>query len=679
MATTAGAARDLATPRGRVRNGTRRGISLVEVLVVLVILVVGIFAIMQLFPQGFGSLRFTAARSTADSLARQNEEYLRKFSENLPDAIVARDRDTGQLRTDLLPTNLNESLPYLQVLLGGGAFPPPDDPRYSGINQVRTVLGETLKVPPPQRTSMALPNEIVSLYHVLFSPLYSTQPMGNDSGGVVAYTGTPLRRVVFQDPPSAENWQELRTYGPFGYGINYETRQLYFLSTGYNRFYWFEASYRTGTGPLGRHLFDLRRTRVAVGANALGSGETVAIPGTGTLEPGSDVVQRELTQIAPGTPFSADPRGAPGTDDPFQFKVYDSLFGMLGFHPYLATEALPLQAGRGLVLRLDYETDDWHILRQDVTVPSGVVDPSGARALHALAVDAPPIKKVGDVEDWVNIVSGPGGPDGLFEYQGLMRFYPAHGAVPQRPGTPGVDLVLVDVASGYQIDSTTMQAGGNSSNGVINYNTGIIHLADPATFSPPADLPGPAVTLPTAGRHLRLYYRSSDDYGVGTFKSFTRFTRRDPQVPGVPATDYEQGPFGYLLFTNPHSERTVAVDYLWRNLVTGEVRREVGELHRVSTPDAPGAPAGGARPWIRVAHADRDPSKDPNNNPNDGMDTGASVSLDGTGTYVYDSDPDGLLILGVRGVSLHTRVAWREANRFRRVERSTLLTREQIR
>ena len=64
----------------------KRGMSLVEVLVVLVVLVIGIFGVALLFPSGFGSIRFTEHTTTAQSLARANEEYFRARAANLTEA-----------------------------------------------------------------------------------------------------------------------------------------------------------------------------------------------------------------------------------------------------------------------------------------------------------------------------------------------------------------------------------------------------------------------------------------------------------------------------------------------------------------------------------------------------------------------------------------------------------------
>jgi hypothetical protein len=644
----------------------------VEILVTLVILVFGMLAVARLFPQGFASLGLTASRSVADSLARENEEYLRKFRENLPDAIAATDRNTGFLRTDILPTNLNAEMLYLDVALAGGAIRPPEDPRYTGQNQIRTVLGEQFKVPPPSRVSYGIENELTSVYHVLFSPIYSAIPMGNNSKGVVMYSGTPLKRVVFQDPPSPENWEELRQFGPFGYGVNYETAQLYFRSTNYPRIYHVEFTSRPNSETI---VQSPPNTTITVPADANGVGQVQRVGTGGALERGSDLVYRRLNQIPVGTAFSDNPVGEQATDDPFEYKVFDPIFGLLGVHPYLASATLPLQAGRGLVLRLDYDVDDWNILRHEATVPSEVVDPNSAVLRHSIRLPAAPIKKYLDTEDVINITTIDGQLDATFEYQGLRRFYPAYNAVPARAGTPGIDVVVVDTTTGYHLDSTTLQEDGDNTNGLIDYAQGVIQIADRATFRAPGDSAAPPLTVPTVGRRLRIYYRATEDYGVATFKPFANFTRQSlPNVLG--AQEYGIAPYSYLLFANPQAERTVAIDYVWRSAITGEEHREIGELHRITAPEDPWGPENGTRSWVRVAHAEMDPSKEVDTDPDNGMDQGAGTGLVAPNDYIYDTVPNTVQILAVRGVSLETYVAWRSTGKLRRLERTTILTRE---
>src|SRR5438105_7135270 len=86
--------------RSRPAGQLGRGFSLIEVLVVLVVLVVGIFSIARLFPAGFftiqrtGELTFAQALS-AQALAQQQTQF------GIPESIVAVERDpNGSLIPD---------------------------------------------------------------------------------------------------------------------------------------------------------------------------------------------------------------------------------------------------------------------------------------------------------------------------------------------------------------------------------------------------------------------------------------------------------------------------------------------------------------------------------------------------------------------------------------------------
>jgi len=76
------------SPQRVNRQFLRHGTSLVELLVVMVVFLVGILAIVQIFPGGFRVLNTTRNNSVASAFARQQIEQLKSRSEQLPDAIV---------------------------------------------------------------------------------------------------------------------------------------------------------------------------------------------------------------------------------------------------------------------------------------------------------------------------------------------------------------------------------------------------------------------------------------------------------------------------------------------------------------------------------------------------------------------------------------------------------------
>src|SRR5437660_546178 len=183
----------------------KRGMSLVEVLVVLVVLVIGIFGVALLFPSGFGSIRYTENTTTAQTLARANEEYNRGRAANLPQGILA-------LRFDPVaklmvidptadPTQSFTEFTYGQTDNSG----PPNviDPRFSGQNRWRHVEGEVVRIPPPTTGSPYYPNAAISLYTLTLGPVYSTQVIPTSSLGVIVYSASPMQQVVLSNPPQS--------------------------------------------------------------------------------------------------------------------------------------------------------------------------------------------------------------------------------------------------------------------------------------------------------------------------------------------------------------------------------------------------------------------------------------------------------------------------------------------
>jgi hypothetical protein len=164
-----------------------------------------------------------------------------------------------------------------------------------------------------------------------------------------------------------------------------------------------------------------------------------------------------------------------------------------------------------------------------------------------------------------------------------------------------------------------------------------------------------------------------NDFAVATLKPFTRYFAQEDLTQLAHRQFYTGYGGGYLLFPNADAEKTVSVDYTWVNGVTGALHTELGELHRLQPPATAFAPTAGCtgagafdpggRWWVRLTHSDADVCK--------GGSTDANADT--------EVQPGSILIRGVRGASLHTHVVWREANRWRHRERSTILTREQSR
>jgi len=677
-----------------LRASHRRGVSLVEVLVVLVVLIIGFAAMTRLFPEGFASLGFTANATQAQAWMKFNEDRLRQNQENLPDAVAGIDPNTGLIRAGITPQDFLTA--FRQYPIPGYTGTPPDDTRFADVNQARRVIGEHFQVPPASQFTPV--GEWASLYRPMFGPIYSDTAMAPAALGLSAYSGTALRRVEFENPPTAENYRALSELGDFGYGIDYDSARLYFISTNTVRLFKIDLRYHGGpsvelegaqencfyldadTSAPQPITFDLRAAQTPMfGCNF------VPLPAAGILDQGTDFLYRKFEQLPVATAFNPS--------EPYQFKVYDGVFGLLGFNPAAAVVPLPHQQGRGLSAQIDYDVDDWHILHDDTNVTLAPVDPDGSLATSGMAngdeayvikLGASAIKKLGETEDTINFLSGQPAATNTFEYQGLQRFYPDNTT---RTGTPGVDLVIVDLESGLQIDSRTMQQGGANSSGEIDYRSGIIQLwkfegrstgAGPLLWAPPYGLQGGSATgaqFDPAGRRVRIYFRTPNDMAVATFKPYNRYYHQS-NLAVLKQREYFPYNYGYLLLPPMDGEKTLAVDYsyVWRDPVDPadttrhQLRHVVSEMHQIAPPSSlasPGlAPPNNVWWWLRVGHPDVDPTKSA---------VGGDAAADG------DVLPGSVIVTGLRGASIHTHVVWKDGSRMRHRQRATLLSRAESR
>lgn len=604
------------------------GTSLVEILVALVVLVIGIFSLVRLFPLGFGSILYGENVTRGDALTRSELERVRAAAQNLPDGIAPITPETGLVdlrlpkEEELAPWQPNPNLP--------------PDPRFSGVNRFRRVFGETTKIPAPTSDSPYLPivnpntgeREAVSLYSVQFSPIYSP-------ASVTVYSGTPLKRVVMERPPTPAALEEL---GDTSYGIDYRNGVLYFAPATYDRVFRVEFAFTIPQGgnsfvrggsvpgaaipiPATVTRFDLR------GANLL--------PQNAQLEVEEDRVFRVFRQRQPAEPFSRL--------DPYEFKVLNTLVGLIGFNPLGSAPSSRFGGGgQSLLAKIDYEIEDWHIIREDRVVPQ--------TAPFTLNLTLNFIKRFGDIEATQQ------------QYFGLIRDYSAAPILPdpRHLGTPGIDLVLVDLDTGLTIDSKTLQLEPNpafpvsSLNGRIDYNRGRIEFNSIVQWTLPNGELAPPSSI--AGRRVRVYYRTEADWALQITKASSSY-RRELEPARMGYGQYLQNR-AELFFLPIDHDQSVLVDYTWVQLLQGggkRLRQESGELHRIKAPTAPDSPqtlAGGIPGlenawWIRLNVAGR--------------------------PDVAPDEP--IVIQSVRGASVTARALWREGDRWRRLEHTTLLPR----
>src|ERR1051325_3742726 len=133
----------------RQRTGSQAGFSLIEIMVVLIILLIGIFAIVRLFPQGFAGITRTGDLTIATALAQQQIDS-QKNQLSVPEAIVGFDPLTGLVDPTIPPDFIND-------LAGGGPSLGGRDPYFwSNINRLRHIIGETFRIPGPSTNTLGV-------------------------------------------------------------------------------------------------------------------------------------------------------------------------------------------------------------------------------------------------------------------------------------------------------------------------------------------------------------------------------------------------------------------------------------------------------------------------------------------------------------------------------------------
>lgn len=656
----------------RTLKQSRSGFSLVEVLVVLVVLVIGIFAIARLFPQGFGSIRYTERVTIAQSLTRAAGEFLRAHASNLPDGIVAlRPLSDGTMVPD--PT-LNPDPTFL--FNEGNLNTPIVDSRIAGPNRWRRVLGEAVRIPPPTTTGYVTTGP-VSLYTLNFSPFYADYgPTPNheiglkwQSAGLQVYGATPLRRIVISNvPPDADDTKTMRE-DLAAYGIDYELRRIYFPAVPANstdpifndtRDFKVDFSYQQiDPNNMARARASTTITITGIPWKELVAGRgynfvdlPVAPPDApaGTIakyEPEAEFVYQKFRYLDGNIPFSGL--------NPYQYKVMNPLTGVIGFNPLAATAPLRTGSGQGITAKIDYDVEDWQLLHEDMVIPSDLQP--------TVKVAASPIKRLGDQEDVLNYIVGSNGANQgeSLEYRGLIRAYPSF---PGRNGDVGrpsptdnaVDFVVADLQEGLYLTNQSfgVAPGPPGQNGLIDYRAGTIRFNDTVAWIAPGG--GVLSPQPIAGKNIRVYYRASADWGVAAMKPFSNYLRQSVDLNNLAVNEYMQGTGGYIFLPMTDLGKSVMIDYIWRTPDTAPAppgeslppieRTVLGELHRVNEPYATGSPVSNAG-WVLL-----------NNGTCQGI-AGCSVT-----------------ILGVRGASVSSRAYWQEGNNWRFLDAPAILTRD---
>jgi hypothetical protein len=525
------------TDRANIKRDrhTIAGISLIEVLAVIVLLVVGIFSVIQLFPPGFLVNRQSEEATIAGRLASQEMDSWKNAASNLPDAIipVVYEPSTGGFKVDLntTPNDLSPS-----------SYPNADVAYYSSdINKVRRIIGETVRIPIASPTYAGRG----SIYVLRAGPFLDVSWDGRTRSLFVS--GAPLRRSVQEvsasDSPSLFN--------PSRYAIDYDDAQIAFYPVPYPREFLISYSYYDANGQV-QTIID---QKIEVPANAEGwMPLNVPTDNQGmrrAIVPDSETVARAFREVTPGN----------WSNDPYEFFVLSpkigafANIGVLVFNPLGRDYTEQTSAGTvPLTARIDYDVLDWHIIREDRPMP--------AMPPYQVRLTLKGIKTVGEFER------------DQTKYEGLFRGV----------GAPHEDFLVLNLSTGEVIPATDPNTG--QKNYTVNYRDGIVTFSD-------------AFGAMNASGNFRFYYKAHGDWGVQVQKAANQYVRSMTPGVGYAQYYLGNGTANggdatRIYFPLTEAGKTISIRELWFNTPSG-LKRANNEAYRINENPALFQMVGGQR------------------------------------------------------------------------------------
>jgi len=376
------------------------GTTLIEVLVVIVIFLVGILAVVQIFPRGLSILVLARTNSVANAMSRDQVEYLKAHAEQLPFDIVATQADGVTVNPNRNPQDLGpvagDSLD-INGLLHAGASLVGDWTRFSGPNTYRRVLGEPHSITAPRQVGTG-PGYYGSLVIATFGP---TEPApttlsayGNDLTMHLGIPGPQDSRFddqFYVGNPNDGSIQIGLPTGPLTLpngNANANGRTYYASFSAYVR--------PTVSGPFVRR--DFRMVGIptvpptALDANGV---QPLAVIDVSALVSGMSLASVDLATLRVTRGYTLLTNNASDweNDEPFVYKVLNPKLGVFLFSPYAFGQYVSGPSGREPMLaRLDYNVYDWRILREEFRLPYHLPPQ------HQLAVGSIKVQGMDDVD-----------------------------------------------------------------------------------------------------------------------------------------------------------------------------------------------------------------------------------------------------------------------------------------
>lgn len=374
---------------------------MIEVLVVIVVFLVGILAVVQIFPGGLSILRTTRDTTVADNLAHAELEKLKGNADAVAEAIlpgkyfligstVAFVPDSDTAEREMMPDGAIGINSLGQVINSSGNVG--SWPFVSGANRVNRVIGEGKKVPSPRFIGSSLSGAFGGLMSLQFSPIYYTrQANGVGQPGILDIYGNDLVRRFGDRDANRPNAFGGFNENVFFYVDNSDTDptdpfpnedQLWVAPNQLRRFrIAFTFNYNPGSGVQQYNL--IRSVTLdplappsfaAIHGNywVLSLQKLIAEPSAYGPSPyiEANYVSTEYDSIMMQRMFLELPLTTAFTNDPYQYKVLSANLGFVLINPVAFTYKVNKPRGREpLTARADYSVFDWRIIRDDFRVP----------------------------------------------------------------------------------------------------------------------------------------------------------------------------------------------------------------------------------------------------------------------------------------------------------------------
>ncbi|MDH4389427.1 MAG: hypothetical protein QE269_11950 [Fimbriimonas sp.] len=534
----------------------RRGTTLVEVLVVIVVFLIGILAIAQIFPGGIKILARTRNVSMAQALARAEIESLKSNPGLVPEAVLPITYvNSGFFDPQTDPTKLiNAYAPSGTGISATGQVPEAgrDWQLISGANSYRRIIGET---------------------HVISSP----RALTTDPTSGTAPFGSLL--VVERGPIARDIGVPTDTVHVYGRDMSYRLVRETSDYVGLREYEFLVNNPTTGAAEIAFPAATAGEYRVSLTAMVNNSGNivrrpvfrsTVVIPATpvpgyvtvpvgaipGVLGGGETLVSVELTSVRIARRFVRIPNATAFTGNaPFTYKLLNDRIGMLLLNPVLAGryEERAGQSRRPYVARVDYDVRDWRILHEDFRITQS--SPAGLAKTIRLPISS--LK--------TNTVAGADGRQGLshaaviggsdIPNDSMEDVFVADNTTVANTNTDVADNFLaIDVATGGQIMESVAGVPSlrvDKSSGTVTFfdidNNDANGLTQNIVM-----LDGTVVPTNLTGRVIRCYFMGKDEWAVQVTRNPSNYTSTlgipgagqfyvggsDPTLAGVPTRIY---------------------------------------------------------------------------------------------------------------------------------------------